>query len=393
MLYTFVDKKGEYMSKEDVLSTIVYVIMIAFALVAGIVILQPKIEAGLLGREGALFVFLLLSLIIGLILNAILIEIGHLIGAKLGKYEILAFNVLGVAIFKEKIQGKIETKFKFPRPYDGLCGETIIAPKSEKSKPMSFVFLPLVMFLLEVLGCICSFLYIKDTGSNIPLMFLKYGILISTIIGGMIVIYDYFPTRLDNMNDGYRLVLLNKKINAEAFNELLKVERSVYFNEEVGEIKQFEQITDFTAKVNMLSAAKYALKDHTEAIKIIDNILVNNQKISKNTEFEIKIKKSIILFLYEDLETAKNYYLNDFSDDERKRISSCKNIEAVKLYMLYSSLIEKSESECAFAIERSEKILKKSLPGEREKEGKIIDLIKTKIKQGDVYEKKENQES
>lgn len=367
------------MSKEDIISSIVYVVMLAFAIIVGVIVVQPIISSGYLGKDGSLFGFLFLSLLIGLVLNALIIEIGHLIGAKIGKYEILTFNVLAFSFYKKKEEHGIKFKFKFPRNYDGLTGETIIAPKSEKSKPMSYVFLPIVLFGLEIVGCIFAFLSIKDGPNNFMMMYIKYGVFISTCIGGMIIIYDYFPARLDNMNDGYRLVLLNKKININAFNELLRVQKCEFYSEDSGEIKQFEQITDFTAKVNMLSANRLALNEYQESLKIIDNLLSAKDKISNNTYFDIKLTKCFILFMNDQIEEAKNYYINEFSDDEKKFIVNCTRIDTCRVYLLYEGLIEKSNSEVELALEKSQKALKKVLPGLKDKEEKLLNLVKEKI--------------
>lgn len=367
------------MSKEDLVSSVVYLLMIAVAVAVGYVMLAPVIQKNYLGSGGILFCFLILSLIIGLIINSILVEVGHLIGAKIGKYEILAFNILGLAIFKIKEEEKYLLKFKFPKIFDGLTGETVITPKSEKSKPMLFVFLPLVMFFIEVLGCICAFLYIIDTKNNEGLMFLKYGILVSTLVGAMIIIYNYFPSRLDNMNDGYRLVLLNKKINIDAFNELLRIQRNEFFNEPNNNIRQFEQITDFTAKVNVMGAEEYIKTNYVESLKIIDNILVQKDKISKNTLFDIKLTKCFILFLYKDVEEGKKFYLNEFNDEERRWISSCNRVDSIKVYLLYAGLVEKSHSEVEYALEKSTKAFSKALPGVKDKEKRLLDLAINKI--------------
>ena len=368
------------MSKEDLVSSIVYLLMIAVAVAVGYVMLAPIIQKNYLSSGGVLFCFLILSLIVGLIINSILVEIGHLVGAKIGKYEILAFNILGLAIYKVKEKDKYLFKFKFPKTFDGLTGETLITPKNDKARPMLFVFLPLVMFLIEVLGCICAFLYIADTKSNDGLMFLKYGILISTIVGSMIVIYNYFPTRLDNMNDGYRLVLLNKKINIDAFNELLRIQRNEFFNEPNNNIRQFEQITDFTAQVNMMGAEQAIDNNYEYSLEIIDNILSQKDKISKNTLFDIKLTKCFILLLYKDVEEGKTFYLNEFNDEERKRISSCNRIDTIKVYLLYAGLVEKSDSEVEYALEKSIKALRKALPGVKDKEKKLLDLAINKVK-------------
>ena len=196
----------------------------------------------------------------------------------------------------------------------------------------------------------------------------------------MIVIYDYFPSRLDNMNDGYRLVLLNKKINIDAFNELLRIQRNEFFNEPNNNIRQFEQITDFTAQVNMMGAEQAIDNNYEYSLEIIDNILSQKDKISKNTLFDIKLTKCFILLLYKDVEEGKTFYLNEFNDEERKRISSCNRIDTIKVYLLYAGLVEKSDSEVEYALEKSIKALKKALPGAKDKEKKLLDLAINKVK-------------
>lgn len=381
-MYTYRDNGGIlFMSKEDILSLVVYLIMMAIALTVGFVILQPIISGGKLGDNGSVFCFLILSVIIGLIVNALIVEIGHIIGAIIGKYEILSINILSFAFFKKKEEGKIVNSFKFPKNYDGLTGETVISPKSEKSKPMSYVFGPLVLFLIELLGSICAFMYIKDSNGESILNFVKYGIFLSTCIGGMIIVYDYFPSRLDNLNDGYRLVLLNKKINIEAFNELLRIQKCDYFQEEAGEIKQFENITDFTAQVNMFSSRKYMNDEPEESLKIINKILENEKNVSKATLLSIKINKAYIYFLNASLDEAVKIYNTLFNDEERKTINSCYNLECTIIYLLYEGLVEHSSSEVEYAKERFFKLTKRSATKEHYFEqqlfDKALDFIKT----------------
>ena len=104
--------------------------MVAIALVVGFLVIFPAFENGYLYPDtGFRFAFIILSIILGIIFNAILIEVGHLIGAKIGKYEILSFNILGFCLYKIKKDGKSQTKFKFPRAFDGLTGDDYLSKK------------------------------------------------------------------------------------------------------------------------------------------------------------------------------------------------------------------------------------------------------------------------
>ena len=111
------------MKKEDVTGLIVYLIIIALAIVFGFTVLQTHApESTLSGFPYVLYI--IGAVLSGAIFNGILFEVAHVVGAKLGKYDILSVNILGCCFYKS--EGK--TKFKFAS-FDGLTGETKIVPK------------------------------------------------------------------------------------------------------------------------------------------------------------------------------------------------------------------------------------------------------------------------
>ena len=358
--------------------------MIGFAVAMGFGFVQPAIADGILGgssQKGMLFLFLFLSVIIGIILIAVLIELAHVIGAKLGKYEILSVNIFGFCFFKRKDEeGNIKTQFKFPRNFDGLTGETVIRPKNEKSKPIFYIFSPLFFFLIEVLITVMLFMFFEDSKETLTMMYVKYGSFIATTIGGMVMIYDYFPAKLDNASDGYKLVSLNKKSNIEAYNEYLRVKACTYFKEDAGEIRTFEEINDFTAKVNMLQVNRLAETDYKKAIEMIDTIIVDPSKISKSTLNSIMLTKTYLIFMNEELEVAKDFYINSLNEEQRKLAVGCSNALAIRVYMLYEGLVEKSTSEVEIAESKIKKVLNKLPDSEKELESELINRVLEKIK-------------
>ena len=372
------------MQKEDVMSLIAYLLMIGFAFAMGFGFVQPAIANGIFGRtgdKGAMFLFLFLSVVIGIILIALLTELAHVIGAKLGKYEILSVNIFGFCTYKTKEDDKIKNSFKFPRNFDGLTGETVIRPTSEKSKPIFYIFAPLFLFLLEVLTTVLLFLFFEDSteSADLMMMYVKYGSFIVTTIGGMVMIYNYFPSKLDNSNDGFKLISLNKKSNIEAYNEYLRVNACVYFDENPGEIKKFDEINDFTAKVNMLSVNSLIESNYKEALADIDTIVEDPSKITKSTFNNIMLTKAYILFMNEDLETAKNFYVTELNEEQRKMCVSCVTPIAIRVYLLYESLVEKSESEVEIAKSKIKKAVNKVPVAEQPRERELLEEVINKI--------------
>ena len=198
------------MRKEDLISDIIYLLMAGIVLLVGFLVIQPAINDGLLGANtGENILFILVALVVGIVINVILMELGHIIGALIGGYKILSFNILGLNFYKDFSENpaKGQLKFRF-KGFNGLTGETIIEPKKEKANPMFYVFFPLILFLLEFVAMYFAIQLIPVSASSHfePVQIVKYGLVVSTTIAGCIVLYDYFPAKLDTLNDGYRLI-------------------------------------------------------------------------------------------------------------------------------------------------------------------------------------------
>ena len=94
------------MKKEDISGLIVYLIIIAFAIVFGLTVLQAhNAESTLNGIWYVLYI--IGAVLVGAVFNAILFELAHVVGAKIGKYEIVSVNILGLCFYKEEGKRKV----------------------------------------------------------------------------------------------------------------------------------------------------------------------------------------------------------------------------------------------------------------------------------------------
>ena len=80
------------MKKEDVASLFIYVIIIATAIIFGVTVLQERASATHMS-QGEYIGYIILAIATGVIFNAIMFEVAHILGAKLGGYSILLVNV------------------------------------------------------------------------------------------------------------------------------------------------------------------------------------------------------------------------------------------------------------------------------------------------------------
>lgn len=335
------------MKKEDITGLVVYLVIIALAVVFGFTVLQTHAsESSLSGFPYVLYIGG--SVLVGVIFNGILFEMAHVIGAKIGKYKILSVNILGFCFYKENDK----TKFRFAS-YDGLTGETKIVPKegmSDKANPYPYLFFGSFFFLVEAIVVMVVFSVLRN-GNETILKDVAYGILTVGAIGLLILIYNIMPLHIDSMTDGYRLTMVSNPKNKAAFNELLRVEYEMLQGNDNVEIKIFDEITNFTADLNLNRV--YALldkKDYKAAEEILEKIINAKQDISGKVFIRARAQKIYIDLITRSLEEAREYYDKEVPVSERREISNDISMASIRAYLLMSGLLDKSRSECIIAL-------------------------------------------
>ena len=336
------------MKKEDISGLIVYLIIIALAIVFGFTVLQTHNGDGLTTFSGFTYVlYIIVSVLVGVIFNAVLFELAHIIGAKIGKYKILSVNILGFCFYKDGDK----TKFKFTS-YDGLTGETKIVPKEgmvEKANPYPFLFFGSLFFAIEAVAVMVVFSVYRNTSGI--LSDVAYGVLTAGAIGLVVLLYNIIPMRIDSMTDGYRLTMVSNPKNKAAFNELLRVEYEIAQGNDDVEVKVFEEITNFTADLNLNKV--YALldkKQYKEAEEILEKIIAAKEEVSEKVYIRARAQKIYIDLYTRNLEEAKEYYEKEVPVSERREISNDVSMASIRAYLLMSGLLDKSRSECIIAL-------------------------------------------
>lgn len=358
------------MKKEEIASYITYIIMLVVVLVVGMVVIQPNSSniMSSLGDKINIWVFTLLCILVGIIINVVILEVGHVIGAKLGGYRILSINFVGLCFYKTLENEKLVTKFGI-KSFDGLSGETIIYPKKEKTKPMLYITFPFILFLVEIAALIVAYTLIDDSSS---FAFIKYAMVIVATIGGIIFIYDFIPFRLDTTNDGYRYTLLTKRINKEAFDEKLRIEGNILLNKEDKNYKIFDEITDFTATVNMYSLFNLVNdKKYEEANKIVDDIL-KIEKLNSDTRCDASAWKLFILLKENKNEEAKTFF-ESLNEITLKMIKKGGDLLSLRSYLLYLMNVENTYSLFDEIKDKYKKIYKTSLSAFKDKDKALFD--------------------
>ena len=335
------------MKKEDITGLVVYLVIIALAIVFGFTVLQTHAsESSLSGFPYVLFIGG--SVLAGAIFNGILFEVAHILGAKIGKYRILSVNILGFCFYND---GE-KTKFRFAS-YDGLTGETKIVPKEgmvDKANPYPYLFFGSFFFLIEAIAVMVTFSILRNTNDTV-LKDVAYGILTVGAIGLLILLYNIMPLHIDSMTDGYRLTMVSNPKNKAAFNELLRVEYEMSQGNNDVEIKIFDEITNFTADLNLNRV--YTLLDKKEyqaAEEILQKIIDAKEEVSGKVFIRARAQKIYIDLITRSLEEAREYYDKEVPVSERREISNDVSMPSIRAYLLMSGLLDKSRSECIIAL-------------------------------------------
>jgi len=369
------------MKKENVLGFIVWIIIFALALLFGFVFLNRYFPSSGFTQWG--FVgFFAGAIVAGLVFNAILFELAHALGAKIGQYSILSVCIMGIMFNFEKGKKRIGVG-----KFDGLTGETKILPKenlkeNQKHNPVPYSIMGTVFYAVELLICVVVFVWFGNDKDQ-SLTRLAYFLLTMAVVGALILIYNIVPFKLDTMTDGYRLRVMSNKKNKEAFNELLYAEAGVEGkkenNNEGVEAKPVETAFSQDIKLNEVYK-KLSLEEYKEAETLVDELLADEKVVNNDKLFlRSKAQKAYIQLISKDKDEAKMYCNNDITLDDKKDMSEDGTMPCIRAYCLMAGLLDKSQSECIYVLKKAYKAYKRTPVGMQKIEIKLYNKAVNKV--------------
>ena len=346
------------MKKNDVMGYIVYALMLGGAVGVGFGVIRPILNDTSVAKELPMpgILLILLSVLVGAVLSAVVLELGHVLGAKIGGYKVTSWNCLGLCWKRGK-----DNKFKFGfGGFDGLTGETKVVPNDvEKSNPRPMIFMPLVLFLVEVVLCVVLMVLGQNSTAHGMKTLYIVGLVVLTV-GLLIFVYDIFPAALDSKNDGAYILIFNNKTNVQAFNQILMAEDKMAHGEDIGETQVYESVTDFTVKLNDVALYK-ALQDknYDEALRINEFTIKCKNSVNSKVYLNAVAQKMALHLYLNPFEEAKEEYIG-LKLEEKKFIANLSTGPAVRAYILISGLVEESEGETKLAMDKAESAIKTS---------------------------------
>ena len=346
------------MKKEDVTALIVYLLIIAVAVVFSLAVLRAYYpSSGFANIGGFAFAgFIVGAVTAGILSSAILLELGHIIGAKLGKYEIISVNIFFFMFYK----AEKKWKFKFAS-FDGLTGETKIVP-NEKSKPVPTAYLTLGTLFLALWGIGSFVIYSFNIGKGTSRSDLAYFFLTVMVVVLICLVYNILPLKLDTKNDGYSLRMMSNPENKKAYNKMLKVEKDISDgnNDIDTEVDTTKEVTNYTAEISLNKV--YVLIDKgqlKEAEEILNYILDNKSHISSKVFLKTLCTKIYVVAINSNKEDAIKFLNESVDMSIRRDLSDENTMSAIRAYIILEALIDNSKSECLLAVNRVNKALRR----------------------------------
>lgn len=349
-----------------------WVLLIALA-VACILIGQSNIRT--LASEGVAIgnnvVYILLEVLFSLAIGTVFYSIGKIVGGALCGYRLLFIKVFGFKF------GFPEGKFKFTKPASIgaiLDFRLIMTPKNKSAKPT-----------LMLLGGPIATIILQGALVGISLVTKSDVFFLSTLFAcgyvACVIIYQWFPIRTDNFNDGFTFLKARSDKNRLAYNLFFinKAKDEAHLPLEIEEFDSYK--TFMAANYEYYVYLNYLYQDKLEqAVTHLNNCVYYLPYMSYETSIKIKAERIFLLIIADNLEEADKTF-RYYSHDDRVVIEKAYELVSFRTALLVAGTIETEFNRAKDIVHRFHILTQTLTRNPRvEKELYLFDLAVTKVK-------------
>ena len=344
------------MKKENIFGLLIYLLIFAVAIVYGLTVLQTHFQNSAMTEVWQYAIYIVVTILIGIVIGAILFEFGHVVGAKVGGYKIMATTMLYLSFYKD---GE-KWKFGF-KNFDGLTGETKIIPnyqKKESPNPIPYLIYGSLFNLVWAAGCLILFFTFKN-GSPFD-SDLGYAFLTAGLISFVMFIYNIIPVQLDTATDGSKLAYLFKNKNRKVFNDLLLAQYQAKHGEiKDAEIKAEEPAIPDTAEGKLVKLSLLIdEKRFDEASELAKELFEKVDELSKRSSLELDEHSIYLKIMTLPREEMEKYYDEEIPLSTKREISQDYTMLGIRTYLLMAGLLDKARGECLIVLNKVNKAYK-----------------------------------
>ena len=344
------------MKKENIFGLLMYLVIFAIAIIYGLTVLQTHFQHSSMHEVWQYAIYIVICIVSGVVIAAILFELGHLLGAKVGGYKVVAFTLLYLSIYKD---GE-KWKFGF-KNFDGLAGETVVIPdykKKESPNPIPYLIYGTIFNVVWFIGCLIMF-FTFNRGSAFD-SDLAYAFLTVGLIAAVMFVYNIIPLQLDTSTDGSKLVFYAKNKSRQVYNDLLLAK----YQAKHGELPPEEVVVNEptipdtsegkVVKISLLIDEK----NFDEAKQLIEELADKENELSKRSLLELKEQDLYIKIMTMPLDELSAYYDEKVPLSDKREISQDYTMLGIRTYLLMAGLLDKARGECLIVLEKVNKAYK-----------------------------------
>jgi hypothetical protein len=335
------------MKKEDILTLIVYAMMVAIAIFVGVNIIAPAfVTLGITGISQ--YVYASITIFFAFLINVILLELGHILGALAGGYQIQTVNILGLAFIfsSQNLRLRLQT-------YEGLTGETIVVPKAKKLKPKLFLWGGLLVYVFEtILAFVIGYGFFNQNQWG------RYASVVVVAVGGMLMIYNFMPFKLDTVTDGYKLATLTTTKGNDAYEELQRIEKMYKLGKSPKPFKIFKEFNNLNVQIYFHKIYQAMVDEAYDEAGDDLKKLASSPRLGETLQQKIFVLQTYIALIEKKPTTASTFFYA-LSSKQRKYLSNDSNMSTLSTYLYVAGLIEESYSEATYTFERQLVSIKK----------------------------------
>ena len=345
------------MKKENIFGLLMYLVIFAIAIVYGLTVLQTHFQNSSMTEVWQYAIYIVSCILVGVFISAVLFEFGHILGAKVGGYKIMASTLLYLSIYKDG------DKWKFGfKNFDGLTGETKIIPdyqKKENPSPYPYLLYGSLFNFVWFIGCVILFFtYYRGTAFDSDL---AYAFLTIGLIAVVMFAYNIIPIQLDTSTDGAKLSFLIKNKNTKVYNDLLLAQyQSKHGELPVEEIKKKEEpVIPDTAEGQVVKLSLLIdERKYDEAAKLVGELEQKQNELSRRSYLELKEHDIYLRIMTTPIEEMAIYYDEKVPLSDKREISQDYSMLGIRTYLLMAGLLDKARGECLIALNKVNKAYK-----------------------------------
>lgn len=319
-----------------------------------------------------IYVFIIVTVLVGYGFNAIVYELGRLIMGKICGYRLVSLNLFGITIRRK--DGKLKLGIE---SFENLGGKTVMAPKNDKAKPIPYLLGGGILYLI-----VSSILFtIAMVYKNMEDF--SWGIVVVIAIGMVLNVYYLLPLRMDVYTDGFLIrILLSQKGAKKAFHDNLLQEEALYEDIEKLQLYEYDDYYNTFEAQSLIYRLYYFVhrEQYDNAKEVADQIIEVESYLLDNSIIEAYAIKLFFLFLSKSGEEVGTYYW-DLKKSIRNSLASSNNLTTLKSALGIAGLIDSNYDEYEYILHRYEKLQKKyQFQARKDDEVKMIETLIEKIK-------------